>query len=68
MVSRLIDFQFNGPLVMELSRVMFLVLCCIRRRDKGNLIGYYNMTFDLLQKVNIPSDIDVQCDGFRCTH
>ena len=40
----------------------------IRRWDKGDLAGYYSMTCDLLQKVYIPRDIDVQCNGSCCTH
>lgn len=39
------------------------------RWDKGNISGYYSMSYELLQCVNIPeSSMNAKCDTFKCTH
>jgi len=39
------------------------------RWDKGNISGYYSMSYEFLQCVNIPeSNMNTKCDTFKCTH
>ena len=41
----------------------------VLRWDKGNVSGYYDMTYGLLQDVSAPSSIvSAKCDTFRCNH
>ena len=41
----------------------------IRRWDKGDLAGYYSMSYEMLQKVHIPKDIaTTKCNTVSCTH
>jgi len=41
----------------------------IRRWDKGDLAGYYSMSYELLQRIHIPKDIaNIKCNTISCTH